>query len=151
MLENIVWAPRYSLSMLEKWLRTVSLSDEFRPISDGFRLWIKTGARRRPWYCCGLPDTLCTPRGWNIELIGTIRFEHWREIVKNQTSSPPSLEYWDHHTQILIAVRTQIDSFPCRPPLCTRFPNLRPTAPFESDLDSFGLVGRIWFDHEIAS
>ena len=44
MLENIVWAPRHSLSMLEKWLRTVSLSDEFRPISDGFRLWIKTGS-----------------------------------------------------------------------------------------------------------
>ena len=44
MLENIVWAPRYSLSMLEKWLKTVSLSDEFRPISDGFRLWIKAGS-----------------------------------------------------------------------------------------------------------
>ena len=60
----------------------------------------RLGARRRPWYCCGLPDTLCTPRGWNIGLIGTIRFEHWREIVKNQTSSPPSLGYWDHHTHM---------------------------------------------------
>ena len=100
MLENIVWAPRYSLSMLEKWLRTVSLSDEFRPISDGFRLWIKTGSSQTALI-------LLWVAGHTMYSTGMKYRTHWNHQIRALTRNrpkpdiiPPLLGYWDHHTHI---------------------------------------------------
>ena len=52
----------------------------FLMVFDGFSMEFSSESRptvsRLPWYCCGMPDTLCIQRGCDIGLIGTVRFEH---------------------------------------------------------------------------